>query len=135
MTSGPRYLSEGSDALADSLEPVFENGDPAEIRRVLKSVARAHGVSVLARETGLTREAIYKALGDHGNPTLDTLSRLLEAMELRLSVRAARAPEKAVPARAPSSSGMAIDRRQAARCAVGCGFEGGALPASGPDEV
>ncbi|MGC6328818.1 addiction module antidote protein [Rhizorhabdus sp. FW153] len=89
MRSRPPYPPEQPDSLASSLEPVFERGDPAEIRRALKHVARAHGVSVLARETGLTREAIYKALGDQGNPTLDTLSRLLDALELRLSVRAA----------------------------------------------
>lgn len=134
MTSGPRCLSEESDALADSLEPVFESGSPAEIRRVLKRVARAHGVSVLARETGLTREAIYKALGDHGNPTLDTLSRLLEAMELRLSVRAARAPEKARASRGPSPASVAIDRRSANRCVISCGLEGGPSQDAGAEK-
>jgi probable addiction module antidote protein len=123
MTSRPRCLSEESGALADRLEPVFESGSPAEIRRVLKRVARAHGVSVLARETGLTREAIYKALGDHGNPTLDTLSRLLDAMELRLSVRAARVSEKAHSACGPVPAGATLDRRSANPCVISSGRE------------
>lgn len=95
VKSRSRRPSLQAGTLVDALEPVLAQGGPAEIRRVLKRAARAHGVSVLARETGLTREAIYKALGDQGNPTLDTLSRLLDAMELRLFVRAAPPEERA----------------------------------------
>jgi probable addiction module antidote protein len=130
MTSGPRHLSEGLGVLTDSLEPVLERGDPAEIRQALKRVARAHGVSLLSRETGLTREAIYKALGDHGNPTLDTLSRLLQAMELRLTVRALRAPEDAMSDRGVRASATSGGRRRAASCSVGRRLEGKPQPES-----
>jgi len=114
MRSRPRDLSERPERLASSLEPVFERGDPAEIRRALKHVARAHGVSVLARETGLTREAIYKALGDQGNPTLDTLSRLLDALELRLSVRVAHVEDAL--AHDCAAAKPEIERRSPPRC-------------------
>jgi probable addiction module antidote protein len=117
MRSRPPYPSEQPDSLARSLEPVFERGDPAEIRRALKHVARAHGVSVLARETGLTREAIYKALGDQGNPTLDTLSRLLDALELRLSVRAAHVEDAL--AHECAAAEPEIERRSSPRCRPG----------------
>jgi probable addiction module antidote protein len=77
---------DSDEAIAAYLDAVFEDGDLAEIRRAIGHVARAKGMTQLARDTGITREALYKALGEHGNPTLDTLSKILGALGLRLSV-------------------------------------------------
>ena len=81
-------LLDSDEMIAAYLTAVFEDGDTAEIRRALGHVARAHGMSTLARETGLTREALYKALGDNGNPTLDTLLKVTKALGVRLSIAA-----------------------------------------------
>jgi probable addiction module antidote protein len=54
----------------------------------LGDIARAVGPSKFARETGLSRETIYKALKPGGNPTLDTVSKSVKALGLRLSLAA-----------------------------------------------
>jgi probable addiction module antidote protein len=53
----------------------------------LGDVSRARGMSDLARETGLTREALYRSLSADGNPELATLTKVLRAFGLRLSVQ------------------------------------------------
>jgi probable addiction module antidote protein len=74
--------------IAAYLDTYLEDGSSEELRSALNTVARSHGMSALARETGISREALYKALGTQGNPTLDTLLRIIRALGLRLSVAA-----------------------------------------------
>lgn len=81
------YLEDPKTAVA-YLAAVFENGDSEEIRAALNDVARAHGISDLSRETGLSREALYKAFGSNGNPTLSTLLLVFKALGVKLSVAA-----------------------------------------------
>ena len=52
------------------------------------NVARARGMTALAAETGLSREALYKAFGENGNPTLDTLLKVTKALGVRLAIAA-----------------------------------------------
>lgn len=63
--------------------------DSAGIARALGNVARAAGMARLARDTGLSRESLYKALSDSGNPSLDTVLRVAKALGLRLRAAAA----------------------------------------------
>jgi probable addiction module antidote protein len=70
------------------LRVAIEDGDPVEIRQALKDIARAQGITNLARKTGLSREALYKALGENGNPTLTTLLAIFKALGLKMSVAA-----------------------------------------------
>jgi probable addiction module antidote protein len=70
------------------LQAAFEDGDPALIRHAFSAVARARGMTALARDTGLSREALYKAFGENGNPTLDTLIKVTKALGVRLAVAA-----------------------------------------------
>ncbi len=70
------------------LAAAFEEGDADLIRSALNDVARARGMTALARDTGLTRETLYKALGDKGNPTLTTLLAISKALGVKLSVAA-----------------------------------------------
>lgn len=77
------------ETIAAYLEAAFEDGDPALIKAALGDVARARGMSQLAKESGLSREALYKAFGESGNPTLETLSAVMTSLGLKLSVRAA----------------------------------------------
>jgi probable addiction module antidote protein len=64
------------------------SGDPAIITSALGLIARARGMSALAKETGLSRETLYKALSEGGNPTLDTLLKVTRALGVRLSIAA-----------------------------------------------
>ena len=64
------------------------SGDPAIITSALGLIARARGMSALAKETGLSRETLYKALSEGGNPTLDTLLKVTRALGVRLAIAA-----------------------------------------------
>lgn len=77
------------DAIAAYLEAAFEDGDPAVITHALGVVARAKGMTRLARESGVTREALYKALTAEGDPKLSTFVGVLKALGIRLTARAA----------------------------------------------
>ena len=60
--------------------------DAALFSRALGDIARARGMMQLARDTGITREGLYKALGEQGNPSLSTILKVLHALGLRLHV-------------------------------------------------
>ena len=73
------------------LEAVLEEGgdDPACVTGALGNVARAYGMMRLSKETGLTREGLYKALSGNANPALGTVLKVVKAMGLQLSVKKA----------------------------------------------
>lgn len=73
-------------AIIAYLKLAFEEGDAADIRAALGNVAKARGMTGLSKETGVAREALYKALGKDGNPTLDTLLAVTRALGVKLSV-------------------------------------------------
>jgi len=79
------YLETPEDRAA-YLEAILEEGDPSLIAAGLGEIARAVGVTEFARQTGLSREAIYKGFAPGGNPTLDTLTKATKALGLRLTV-------------------------------------------------
>lgn len=69
------------------VEVAIEEGDPAFILQALRDVAEAHGgVARIAEKTGLNREALYRTLSKRGNPQLKSLTAILDATGLRLSV-------------------------------------------------
>lgn len=70
--------------MAAYLEAAFEDGDPSLIAAALGDIARAWGMSDLARRTGLGRESLYKALSPTGNPELSTVLKVAAALGLRL---------------------------------------------------
>jgi probable addiction module antidote protein len=75
--------------MAGCLEAALEDGDPALVAAAIGDIARAVGMTVVARESGLGRESLYKALSPHGNPELATILRVLRAVGLRLHARPA----------------------------------------------
>ena len=79
-----RYL-DTDEAIEEYLAAACEGGSAAEIAHALGVVARARGMSDLSRRTGLTRQALYKALSGEGNPELATIAKVAEALGLRLS--------------------------------------------------
>lgn len=79
------YLETEEDIIA-YLDASMEGGDPGAIAQALGDVARSKGMTELSRKTGVGRQALYAALSANGNPTLETLTSVLAAMGLRLSV-------------------------------------------------
>lgn len=76
--------------MAAYLEAALEEGDPALVAAALGDIARAKGMTALARETGLGRESLYKALSPTGNPELATIMRVIDALGLQLHVSIAK---------------------------------------------
>jgi probable addiction module antidote protein len=74
-----------SDAeIAAYFEAALEDGDPAVVTAALGDIARAVGMTKIAREAGLGRESLYKALSPDGNPELSTILRVVRALGLQL---------------------------------------------------
>jgi probable addiction module antidote protein len=67
------------------LEAAFEDGDPELIAVVIGDIARARGMAQIAKDAGLTRDTMYKAFRREGNPTLETLTRVLKALGMKLA--------------------------------------------------
>jgi probable addiction module antidote protein len=85
------YPFDAADALdtpeeqAALLAEAFASGEAEVVTAALGLIARARGISQVARDTGLSREALYKATGPDGNPTLSTLLGILRVTGLKLS--------------------------------------------------
>lgn len=69
-------------ALEDSAD------DPTAVPRALGVIARSGNMSELARRVGMSRDGLYKALSDHGNPTWSTVLKVCEALGLKLTFHA-----------------------------------------------
>jgi len=68
------------------LQVAFESGDPKQITKALGNAAKALGMAEIANETGLTREHLYTSLSENGNPTLQTLTSIMNTLGYQLSV-------------------------------------------------
>ena len=79
------YLKDDA-AIAVYLEDAMETNDPKFIARAIGDVARARGMTDIAKASGLSRESLYKALSGDGNPEFATMLRVLNALGLRLNV-------------------------------------------------
>ena len=78
------YLETEEDIVAHMTE-ALASGDAAIVAHALGVVARARGMSSVARETGFSRESLYRALSADGNPELATVLRIMDALGLRLT--------------------------------------------------
>jgi probable addiction module antidote protein len=86
-----QWLKDADNAAA-YVEAAIEEGDSAGVLQALRNVAEAHGgVARIAEKTGLNREALYRTLSKRGNPELKSLTAILDATGLRLSVTAKKA--------------------------------------------
>ncbi len=77
------YLKSDRDIIA-YLEAAFEDGDSGVVAAALGDIARAKGMSKVARRAGLGRESLYKALSADGNPELETVLRVVRALGIKL---------------------------------------------------
>lgn len=80
---------ETEEDMAAYLEAALEEGDPALVAAALGDIARAKGMSQVARDAGLSRESLYKALSGDRSPDFDTILKVLDALGLRLHAKAA----------------------------------------------
>ncbi len=81
--------------MAAFLEACMEeaHGDAAFIAKALGTIARAKGMSQVARDTGLSRESLYKALSGERSPGFDTILKVIDALGLRLHAEATQIAE------------------------------------------
>jgi len=79
---------ETEEDMAAYLDAALEDGDVAVIVAALGDIARAKGMSQIAREAGLGRESLYKALSTSGNPEFATILKVVRALGLQLHVQA-----------------------------------------------
>ena len=84
---------ETEEAQAEYLSIVMEDGDLEEIKHALGIIARARGMTAIAREAGVTREALYKALSDKGDPKFSTLLGVVKALGLKFELKKIEAAE------------------------------------------
>jgi probable addiction module antidote protein len=87
--AAPYLDSEAS--IAAYLTDILDANDPALLASALGDIARARGMSEIAKASGLTREALYKALRPDAQPRFDTISRVCTALGVRLVAQAVHA--------------------------------------------
>ena len=83
---GSAALLKSEEDIANYLEALFEDGDPALISHAFRDVARAKGMARIADASGLGRESLYKALSPEGNPEFATVLKVVRALGLKLKV-------------------------------------------------
>jgi probable addiction module antidote protein len=81
------YLKTDKD-IAEYLDAVLEDGDPALVSHALGVISRSKGMAMIATKTGLGRESLYKSLSSEGNPELATFLKVIKALGLKLHVAA-----------------------------------------------
>ncbi len=77
---------DSDEALVEYLNVALEENDPKYFAKALGNVARAKGMSSVSEATGLGRQSLYRALSGDGNPRIDTLFRVLDALEVKLAI-------------------------------------------------
>jgi probable addiction module antidote protein len=106
------YLRDEAD-IAAYLEAAVAQDDPAVLARALGAIVRARNMSELARDTGLTRQSLYKSLSGRGNPSLDTIMRVTNALGYQITFKKRRKPR--VIARKSTAQRLAKVKAKASR--------------------
>lgn len=79
------YLTD-DDAIAEYLAAILEENDAGLLAAALGDIARARGMTQIAKDAGMGREALYKALRPDSQPRFDTVQRVCDALGVRLTV-------------------------------------------------
>jgi probable addiction module antidote protein len=74
--------------MTEYLNQVIADGDDAELAAALGHIARVKGMVEVAQSSGLSREALYKALKPNTKPRFDTVSKVIQALGMRITVHA-----------------------------------------------
>ena len=80
------YL-DSNEAIIEYINAALEEGDSTLIAAALGDVARAKGMTQLSRETGVSRDGLYKALSPTGNPSISTFQSVISALGLQMVVK------------------------------------------------
>ncbi|MBV4507057.1 putative addiction module antidote protein [Pseudomonas sp. BW13M1] len=80
-------LLDSDAAISEYLSQVLADGDTDEILRALGHIAKARGMSQIAKETGLGRESLYKAFGPGAKPRFDTVLKVIRALGIDLQAQ------------------------------------------------
>jgi probable addiction module antidote protein len=80
---------ETEEDMAEYLRQVLEDGDPTLVAAALGDIARARGMAQLAKDTGLSRESLYKSLSGQRAPSSDTLFKVMKALGFKLTISSA----------------------------------------------
>ena len=83
-TWDPAQHLETNEDMALYLDAALAENDPSLIAAALGDIARARGMSDIARQTGLSRESLYRSLSPHGNPELATIIKVANSLGLKL---------------------------------------------------
>lgn len=73
------------ETISEYINAAMETGDPDFIKVALGQAIKARGVTQVAKEAGVPRQSLYKALSQGGNPSLKTLNKIVGALGLRLA--------------------------------------------------
>lgn len=73
--------------IVNYLEAAFEDGDPSLIQAAIGDIARARGMTDIAKNTGLGRESLYKSLNRRGNPSFATVLKVIKILGLSLRLK------------------------------------------------
>lgn len=79
------YL-ETSEDIKEFLKDMAENGTHEEFINSLNTVAKARGMTDIAKEAGVSRASLYKSLSENGNPRYETISKVVEALGFKLTI-------------------------------------------------
>ncbi len=83
----PAAALDSPEAISVFMADALETGDTAYIAKALGVVARAKGMTELARETGLSREQLYRSFSERGNPTLKTMLAVMRALGVDMTAK------------------------------------------------
>ncbi|SDV47032.1 addiction module antidote protein [Chitinasiproducens palmae] len=108
---GSKYLCD-EETIRQYLAQAFEHGEPRLIQAALGNVAKARGMTALARESGVKREALYRALSESGNAEFGTIMKVIAALGMHLTI----APTE--PSAPAAPTGVAMPRRSRPRTAA-----------------
>ena len=86
------YLG-SEEEITEYLRQVLHDGDPIELAAALGDIARARGMTQLARDTGLSRESLYKSLSGERAPSSDTLLKVIRALGFHLTIEPVEQPQ------------------------------------------
>ncbi|MGO3357397.1 MAG: addiction module antidote protein [Bifidobacterium crudilactis] len=76
---------DSEEAIAAYLNAAIEDGDTALIQAALGDIAKAKGMSQIARESGMGRQSLYKSLNENGNPSFTTIINVAKALGMKLT--------------------------------------------------
>jgi probable addiction module antidote protein len=81
----PADYLDSPESIAAYIEAAMEDGDPALIAAAIGDIARARGMTEVAKKSGFTREALYRSLSEDGHPEFITVVKVLDALGVRLA--------------------------------------------------